>query len=218
MKYLRLYKPHSSSFCELVDGYGLSSNMNTTIESQINRLYIILRNPIVRIGLSYLNQIDPSSHYFNDFVVGMTFEEFLNTDFSEPNLLTRSLVCKEAEDELTQDDLDYAKSFLEHKCNVKLYYNQDHEKALSDIKRIISNNGKGIENNVFNGYLITNDGGTRMFSVNENKSTKVSEKWFSHLELDIQNFIHKDAITVMKMNKYDMELYSLAVSLFFNAE
>ena len=74
---------------------------------------------------------------------------------------------------------------MEHKCNVKLHYNQDHEKALSDIIKILSKNGKDNKNDGFNGYLVTNNGGTHGFSADINVLVKVSKKWLKHLESDI---------------------------------
>lgn len=203
----------ANSLCDFVDQY--ESSNNKILASHV-RLYIILRNPMVRIVLSYLKQIDPKSKYFESAVVGMTFEEFLDSDFVEHNLLARSLLCKIADEELTQDDLQYAKHFISYKCQVKLYYNQGYEKALSDIKNIIM----GQKNIVKRDTMIINDirRGTSMLSTEDNLMNcvlnDVSENWVRYSPIIVEKFVLKYANIISERNSYDVELYSLALDLY----
>ena len=67
-------------------------------------------------------------------MIGMKFEEFLNSDFIEWNQLIRLLIYKISKEELIQADLEYTKYFLIHKYNIQFYYNQDYKKILFNIK------------------------------------------------------------------------------------
>ena len=66
-----------------MDGHesSLKSNRRLASHSALNmKLHMTLHNLMVQIVLLHLNQIDPNSKYFNDSVVGITFEEFLDSD------------------------------------------------------------------------------------------------------------------------------------------
>ena len=181
------------------------------------RLHIILRNPMIRIVLSYLHQIDPNSKDFNGTNAGMTFQEFLDGDYVQHNLLTKSLVCKKADDELNQDDLEYAKYFISNKCDVKFYYNQDHEKALSDIKNVILNNEKN-----YDGPPANSRKGINMQSANDKILTcvsyEVARNWIPYPPSRIEKIILKHGNDLLERNSYDMELYSLALGLYLGRD
>ena len=170
---------------------------------------------MVRIVLSYLNQNTPNSRDFNDSVAGMAFEDFLNSDYVEHNLLTRSLLCKKPDDNLTHVDLEYAKYFILRKCQVKFYYTQDYERALSDIRSIIINENHKKDGSAIYGHSAYHT--DYMPSTDENimrcMSYDLSNNWIKHAPSKIEKLVLDYSGAMLERNNYDMELYSLAVGL-----
>lgn len=81
------------------------------------RLFLLIRNPAVRIIRSFDLKQNYSNIMFDERLPGITLDEYLNSTLFENNSLTRSILCKEY-GELTENDFKAAKNFLKNQCTI----------------------------------------------------------------------------------------------------
>jgi len=177
-----------------------ASNFSKTENSQQVRLFLLLRNPLVRTVISYIHQGDPKGPYFNERVTGLTFNEYLNSDYVERNPLTRSLLCKK-NSKLNQGYLAYATEFLKRRCIVGFL--QDYKTALLGYRSLF----KSEENN----FPMSKDEILHCASQEFYASTGYLRENIIHGG-NVANLVKNHLPSLMKVNNYDMQLYRFALN------
>jgi len=84
-------------------------------------LSLFIENPLIRAVKSFRDRQDPNSPYFNQELVGLKVEEYLNSSLLEHDVLTRSLLCKPDHYPLNKNDLKAAKSILKRVRTISVF-------------------------------------------------------------------------------------------------
>lgn len=155
------------------------------------RLFTLLRHPIERAVHLFHYLADAKwDGYYQPQLKDITLEEYAESNWVENNYITRILVNKPG-GQLTREDVDLAKELLRRKCLVGLF-----DKMYESMFRFER----------YYGWRMNTDKRTCQQGLLEQGMTK-----YEHPSLQVGS----DAwILLLRQNKYDMEVYNYATTLF----
>lgn len=159
------------------------------LDDESIKVLLINRNPILRVVLSFIEQKNPRSPYYDKRLVGMNFGDYANSSFQEPNLLTRRLLCINDGRELNGIDFLRAKSLLRRDA---FYLFRDHKTAFHKLHYLLLSNSSS--------YKIE-----KCFDMHfRKKQSKQFHEFFFNLE-KFKKYFSK----LQRANNYDMQLYNV---------
>lgn len=185
----KLTKTHSEfmitdSICDLANQ--LNNNF-------VARVFLLIRNPAVRIIRSFDLKQNYSNNMFDEQLLGITLDEYLNSTLLENNSLTRSLLCKEY-GELTENDFEAAKNFLKNQCTIGTFNNFIKDFNKYEEKFLWKTNSQQVQNCL----------------AKELKQSVNSMVIPRHESVSIVSRM------LLRYNKFDLRLYSMAISNVLN--
>merc|ERR1712150_226218 len=109
----------SKNVCKYID-----KSTKSQIKSEVH-LSIVIQNPIYRNVKIFFDRRNPNGAFFNKDIVGLDFDEYINSEFMVHDYITRSLTCKAHDILLNEIDLERAKYILEHQSFVSVFSQDD---------------------------------------------------------------------------------------------
>jgi len=82
------------------------------------RPFLLMQNPLLRMHAIYKERRDSSSHLFDEDLLSVEFEDYLQIYTQDQNFFTKSILCKKS---LTSDDFETAKKVLRSKYTVGIF-------------------------------------------------------------------------------------------------
>lgn len=95
------------------------------------KVFMLMRNPSTISAMSFLEKKDISSPQFDERTIGFDFSDYVQSHLMERDIFIRSILCKEEEEIITEEDFIAAKHFLEYYTIFSVY--QDYKSLLHKI-------------------------------------------------------------------------------------